>query len=102
MHLLRKSASFVEPGNAFAFNFLDKVNAASLKDYVISPLSLQFLLGMLLDGAQNETEAQICRVLGYGAGEADAVDEYCRGDLHPGERHSRQGQDDEAAREVQL
>lgn len=77
VELTTKSASFVEPGNAFAFNFLDKVNAASLKDYVISPLSLQFLLGMLLDGAQNETEAQICRVLGYGAGEADAVDEYC-------------------------
>ena len=78
LELTTKSAGFVQPGNVFAFHYLDRVNAATQKDYVISPLSLQFLLGMLLDGAQGSTADQICKVLGYGAGETAAVDEYCR------------------------
>lgn len=78
VELSTKSAGFVKPGNVFAFNFLDRIDAASEKDYIVSPLSLQFLLGMLLDGAQGTTAEQICKVLGYGAGEAKAVDEYCR------------------------
>ena len=71
-----KAVSFVEEGNAFSVEFIDRINAVAEKDYIISPLSMQFLLGMILNGAQGETANEICSVLGYGAGEVDAVNEY--------------------------
>ena len=75
--LSTKSAEFIEKGNAsFTFEFLDRVNAGTSGSYFVSPLSLQFLLGMTLNGAQGETAGEICRVLGYGAGETDAVNAY--------------------------
>ena len=75
--LTTKSAEFAEKGSSFTFHFIDQINAASTKDYIISPLSMQFLLGMILDGAKGETAEEICQVLGYGAGETEAVNEYC-------------------------
>jgi serpin B len=75
--LTTKSAEFVEKGNTFTFNFIDRINASAKQDYVISPLSMQFLLGMILDGARGDTADEICSVLGYGQGEVAAVNEYC-------------------------
>lgn len=73
-----KSSDYVSKGNDFAFNFIHRVNnTASNEDYVISPLSMQFLLGMLLEGAKGQTADEICDVLGYGSGEVGAVNEYC-------------------------
>jgi len=77
LELTTKSGEYVRLGNTFAFNFIDRVNTAAKGDYIISPLSMQFLLGMILDGARGQTADEICNVLGYGAGEADAVNEYC-------------------------
>ncbi len=77
LELSTKSAGFVRKGNTFSFNFLERINASTDKDYVISPLSMQFLLGMILDGARGETADEICSVLGYGAGDVNAVNEYC-------------------------
>ncbi len=76
LDLTTKSAEFLQKGNDFTFEFIRRVDAAAEKDYIISPLSMQFLLGMILDGAQGETSAEICNVLGYGAGETEAVNEY--------------------------
>ena len=78
LNLTTKSAEYARQGNTFAFEFIDRINTAEKKDYIISPLSMQFLLGMLLDGAQGQTADEICKVLGYGAGETDAVNEYCQ------------------------
>lgn len=77
MDLTTKSAEYALQGNTFAFNFIDRLNQEEDGDFIISPLSMQFLLGMLLDGAQNDTASEICKVLGYGEGEVDAVNEYC-------------------------
>lgn len=77
LDLTTKSVEFVEEGNAFSFDFINRVNASTEKDYIISPLSMQFLLGMILDGAQGDTADEICQVLGYGKGEVEAVNEYC-------------------------
>ena len=77
LELTTKSAEFARQGNTFSFEFIDRVNTAEEGDFIISPLSMQFLLGMILDGAQNETADEICKVLGYGAGEVDAVNKYC-------------------------
>lgn len=77
LDLTTRSAEFARQGNTFAFDFLNRINTVEEGDYIISPLSMQFLLGMLLDGARGETADEICDVLGYGAGEVDAVNEYC-------------------------
>ena len=77
LNLSTKSVEFVGKGNdTFTFEFIDRVNASATGSYFVSPLSLQFALGMTLDGAQGETADEICRVLGYGAGETDAVNAY--------------------------
>ena len=80
LELSTKSSTFIRQGNTFTFEFIDRINRNEEKegnDYIISPLSMQFLLGMILDGAQGETAAEICKVLGYGVGEVDAVNEFC-------------------------
>ncbi len=77
LELTTKGAEFVQKGEDFTFEFIDRINTEAEKDYIISPLSMQFLLGMILDGAQGETADQIAEVLGYGAGENAQVNEYC-------------------------
>ena len=77
MELTTKSAAFAQQGNTFAFDFISRVNAKTEGDFIISPLSMQFLLGMILDGAQGQTADEICQVLGYGAGEEDEVNAFC-------------------------
>lgn len=77
LEISTKAAEYVQQGNTFAFEFIDRINAAEKGDFFVSPLSMQFLLGMLLDGAQGQTADEICKVFGFGAGEVDAVNEYC-------------------------
>ena len=72
-----KAATYVREGNSFAINFIGQVNAVTDGDFITSPLSMQFLLGMLLNGAQGQTADEICKVLGYGADEVDAVNDFC-------------------------
>ncbi len=76
LELSTKSAEYVNDGFGFTFNFIDQINTSAEGDYIVSPLSMQFLLGMLLNGAQGETAAEICKVLGYGANATEAVNEY--------------------------
>ena len=72
-----KAAGYVKQGNKFALEYLYRVNDATKTDYIVSPLSMQFLLGMILDGARGETADEICSVLGYGAGETAEVNQFC-------------------------
>lgn len=76
--LAASSQAILQHTNTFAFQFLSRINASVEGDYIVSPLSVQFLLGMLLNGAQGKTADEICQVLGYGAGEVDAVNEFAR------------------------
>ena len=69
---------FVDAGNDFAFRFLQQIDQNAESDWFVSPVSLQFLLGLVLDGAAGETAGEICRTLGYPDGQAEAVDAYCR------------------------
>ena len=78
LELSTRSAEFIQAGKSFSFNFIDGVNATDGKDYIISPLSMQILLGMILDGARGQTADEICNVLGFGAGETAAVNELCK------------------------
>ena len=70
--------NLIAAGNDFAFRFLKRIDSNEEKDWFVSPVSLQFLLGLVLDGAEGETAAEIARTLGYGDEEAEAVDLYCR------------------------
>lgn len=76
LELSTKSVEILDKSSTFTFGFIKKINDAEDKDYIISPLSMQFLLGMILNGAQGDTAAEICNVLGFGAGETAAVNEY--------------------------
>ncbi|MBO4447305.1 MAG: serpin family protein [Bacteroidales bacterium] len=78
LSLTTRQAEFVTGGQAFSLSFLEQVQKESDKDFVISPLSMQFLLGMILDGARNNTADQICNTLGYGKGEVAEINKYCR------------------------
>ncbi len=70
LNLSAKSAEFVNEGTrVFTFNFLDRINASAEGSYFLSPLSMQLLLAMTLNGAQGETANQISGVLGYGGGD---------------------------------
>lgn len=77
MKITTKSADFVQQGLPFTFDYIGRINEATEENYIISPLSMQFLLGMILDGTRGETADEICTVLGYGKGEVDAVNAYC-------------------------
>ncbi|MBP5521567.1 MAG: serpin family protein [Bacteroidales bacterium] len=61
----------------FALSFIEKMDKASNKDYVVSPLSLQLLLGMVMNGAQGKTAEEIYSVLGIDASEAEEFNNYC-------------------------
>ena len=69
---------YVDAGNDFAFRFLARIDENEKADWFVSPVSLQFLLGLVLDGADGETADEICQTLGYPAGQSEAVDAYCR------------------------
>ena len=76
IEITTKSADFVRQGLPFTFDYIGRINGSTEENYIISPLSMQFLLGMILDCTRGETADEICTVLGYGKGEVDAV-EYC-------------------------
>lgn len=80
--LTTKQTGFVQAGNIFAGRFIDRIdeNAGKYKqdEWIVSPLSLQIALGMLLNGAQGETASEICRTLGYNEGETAEVNAWCK------------------------
>ena len=80
--LSTKQAGFVQSGRQFAGRFIEKVDENALKNkekvWFVSPLSLQIALGMLINGAQGETAAEICQLLGYKEGETAEINTWCK------------------------
>ena len=60
--------------NDFALNLTQQM-ALENKSFVVSPLSVAFLLGMLDEGAEGETQAEIARTLGLGNASREEVNE---------------------------
>ena len=52
-------------GNDFAFRFLQQIDKNEQKDWFVSPVSLQFLLSVILNGAQDGTAEEIAHTLGF-------------------------------------
>lgn len=75
--LTRAEQDFIQAGNAFAW----KLAAETWKkekekgSLILSPLSVQYALGMLGNGASGETAAQIASILGYEGQES--VNAFC-------------------------
>ncbi|MBR5041904.1 MAG: serpin family protein [Bacteroidales bacterium] len=78
LSLSTRQQEMLNTGHKFSFEFLDRIEKDSPgEDYVISPLSMQILLGMILNGAQGKTAEEICSVLGYGKESTAEVNEFC-------------------------
>lgn len=75
--LTTKQVEYVNNGLTFDFDFIRQTNAQETGDWLISPLSMKFLLGILLNGAQGNTAQDICRVLGYGTSETEDINNLC-------------------------
>ena len=75
--LTRAEEGFVQAGNGFAWRLTRKVWAQNdeKKSLIISPLSVQYALGMLGNGADETVAKQLADVLGYEG--VDAINEFC-------------------------
>ena len=74
--LTRAEQGFVKAGNAFAWRLTNTVwEKSDKKSMIISPLSVQFALGMLGNGADSHIASQFAEVLGYEG--TDAINDFC-------------------------
>ena len=76
MELTRGEVELVNQSNAFAFNLFSKAQDV-LKSQILSPISITYALGMLNNGADGETLAQINKVLGFEKTGADSINAFC-------------------------
>ena len=75
--LTRAEQAFVQAGNAFAWRLTKKVwdGESDKKSLILSPLSVQYALGMLGNGADADLAAKLAEVLGYEG--TDAINAFC-------------------------
>ena len=75
--LTRAEEGFVQAGNEFAWRLTRKVWEADQdrKGIILSPLSVQYALGMLGNGANAQVAARLAEVLGYEG--TDAINAFC-------------------------
>ena len=74
--LTRAEQGFVQAGNEFAWRLTKKVwENDGKKSLILSPLSVQYALGMLGNGANAEISAQLAGILGYEG--TDAINAFC-------------------------
>ena len=74
--LTQEERQLVESNNDFAFRLFRQ--ARTDESLLLSPLSITYALGMLNNGAQGQTQAEINKVLGFGEAGADAINRFCR------------------------
>ena len=66
----------VKQGNEFSFHLLQTVNNVAEGSYVMSPLSVGYVLGMLNNAADEQSRQEIMQVLGFGDATPQAVNDY--------------------------
>ena len=81
VHLTAKQEAKVQNGNILALDYFKKMYAYNEerldgKDFVVSPLGLEMLLGLLNTGATEEAADQILSVMGFEHGEEKELNEY--------------------------
>ena len=75
--LTRAEQAFVQAGNEFAWRLTRKVweENTEQKSLILSPLSVQYALGMLGNGADAQVSARLAAVLGYEG--TEAINAFC-------------------------
>ena len=64
--LTKAQAGFVSYGNDFGLNLLKNQEDLDYRNLILSPLSTQISIGMLLPGARGETAGEMVSALGFG------------------------------------
>ena len=80
IHMTVAQMQFANDNNKFTLNFLKTVNEVdqSGKSFIYSPLSITYVLGMVNDAAEGETERELEQTLGFHEGGIQAVNDYCK------------------------
>lgn len=61
----------------FAFNLSKRIYDKEHKSYVMSPLSMTYLMGMLSAGAASDTREEMLKVMGYEGKSQEEFDAFC-------------------------
>lgn len=73
---LKIEGDFAERLHVFSIDFLQKMETAEPeKNYMVSPLSLHMALGMLLNGASNQSEEEVLKTLKLEGMSTDQINE---------------------------
>ena len=80
IELTETQKQYVTQNNVFALNLFKGVaNAEKDKQsYLVSPLSVTYLMGMVNNGAAGDTQKEINDMLGFGSADAKAINEFCQ------------------------
>ena len=80
VQLTEEQRVFVNDNNRFTLNFLKTVSEVdnSGKSFIYSPLSITYVLGMVNDAAEGQTEQELEKTLGFHEGGIQAVNDYCK------------------------
>ncbi|MBR5924348.1 MAG: serpin family protein [Bacteroidales bacterium] len=76
--LTKAQQGLVQAGNTFAFNLYRQVLKQQESSFMVSPLSIEYALSMLCNGAAGTTQTEILNLLGYSAGQMADVNEFCK------------------------
>ena len=76
LELTPEQKALAAAGNDFSFRFLKQVDTYDQNDWFVSPVSLQYLLCVILNGAKDATAAEIAGTLGLKASDLEAINEY--------------------------
>ena len=78
--LSRSEELMTEESTEFAFRFFNQINQSEKKEpnWMVSPLSASFALGMIANGAAGNTLAEIQQTLGFGQASLDEMNAYYR------------------------
>ena len=76
INLTHEQESFVIRGNSFAHNTFAELANREKGSFMISPLSIEYVLSIICNGAKGDTQAEILNVLGYSEEELDDLNKY--------------------------
>lgn len=74
--LTKAQEEYVKKGNEFSHALFSAVTKQEEGSFAVSPLSLEYTLAMLSNGASGNTQTEILGALGYEAGELEEVNKY--------------------------
>ena len=76
LSLTQEETAYVAAGNTLAFKLFNLLGGGT-DSFVLSPLSIQYALGMTANGASGETLTELVQALGFEDGNLDALNAYC-------------------------